>query len=58
MSITTTIAHTAETAKGSVKRIAGRLAGSRGPRTEGRADQAKDDIRQAAAKTKDAPGGA
>jgi uncharacterized protein YjbJ (UPF0337 family) len=56
MSITSTIAHTAETAKGAAKRTIGRLTGSRRLRTEGRADQAKGDIKQAGAKIKDATG--
>jgi uncharacterized protein YjbJ (UPF0337 family) len=53
MSITSKIAHTAETAKGGAKRMFGRLTGSR---REGRADQAKGDIKQAGAKIKDASG--
>ncbi|TVZ03875.1 CsbD family protein [Trebonia kvetii] len=56
MSITSKIAHTAETAKGGAKRMFGRLTGSRRLRTEGRADQAKGDIKQAGAKIKDASG--
>jgi uncharacterized protein YjbJ (UPF0337 family) len=56
MSITRTIAHTAETVKGGAKRMFGRLAGSRRLRTEGRADQVKGDIKQAGAKIEDASG--
>jgi uncharacterized protein YjbJ (UPF0337 family) len=56
MSITSKIAHTAETAKGGAKRMFGRLTGSRRLRTEGRADQANGDIKQAGAKIKDASG--
>jgi uncharacterized protein YjbJ (UPF0337 family) len=50
------IAHKAETVKGSAKRMAGRLTGSRRLRAEGRADQAEGNIKQAGAKTKDALG--
>jgi len=56
MSISTEIAHKAEAVKGSVKRMAGRITGSRRLRAEGRADQAKGDIKQAGAKIKDASG--
>jgi len=56
MSISTKIAHTAEAVKGSAKRMAGRLTGSRRLRAEGRADQAKGDVKQAGAKIKDASG--
>jgi uncharacterized protein YjbJ (UPF0337 family) len=56
MSIAEKIAHTAETFKGSVKKMADRVTGSRRLRTEGRADQAKGDIKQAGAKVKDASG--
>jgi uncharacterized protein YjbJ (UPF0337 family) len=56
MSIGKKIAHQAEVAKGSVKRMLGRLTGSRHLRAEGRADQAKGDIKQAGAKVKDATG--
>ena len=56
MSIATKIAHTAEAVKGSAKRMAGRLTGSRRLRTEGRADQAKGNIEQAGAKIEDASG--
>lgn len=54
MSISTKIAHKAEAVKGGVKRMAGRITGSRRLRAEGRADQAKGDIKQAGAKIKDA----
>jgi uncharacterized protein YjbJ (UPF0337 family) len=56
MSISTKIAHMAEAVKGGVKRMAGRITGSRRLRAEGRADQAKGDIKQAGAKIKDASG--
>lgn len=56
MSITRTIAHRAETLKGGAKRIIGRLAGSWRLRTEGRAGQAKGNIKQAGAKIEDASG--
>jgi uncharacterized protein YjbJ (UPF0337 family) len=56
MSIGKKIAHQAEVAKGSVKRLLGRLTGSRHLRAEGRADQAKGDIKQAGTKVKDASG--
>jgi uncharacterized protein YjbJ (UPF0337 family) len=56
MSIATNIADKAEAVKGSAKRMAGRLTGSRRLRAEGRADQAKGDVKQAGAKINDAPG--
>ena len=56
MSISTKIAHRAEAVKGSAKRMAGRLTGSRRLRAEGRAGQAKGDVKQAGAKIKDASG--
>ena len=56
MSIAEKIAHTAETFTGSVKKMAGRVTGSRRLRAEGRGDQAKGDIKQAGAKIKDASG--
>jgi uncharacterized protein YjbJ (UPF0337 family) len=56
MSIAEKISHTAETVKGSVKKMVGRATGSRRLRTEGRVDQAKGDIKQAGAKVKDASG--
>jgi uncharacterized protein YjbJ (UPF0337 family) len=56
MSISAKIAHKAEVVKGSVKRMVGRITGSRRLRAEGRADQAKGDIEQAGAKIKDASG--
>ena len=56
MSIAEKIAHTAETFKGSVKKMAGRVTGSRRLRAEGRGDQAKGGIKQAGAKIKDASG--
>jgi uncharacterized protein YjbJ (UPF0337 family) len=56
MSIAKKIAHTAEAVKGSAKKMAGRVTGSRRLRAEGRVDQAKGDIKQAGAKIKDASG--
>ena len=56
MSIAEKIAHTAETFKGSVKKMAGRVTGSRRLRAEGRVDEATGDIKQAEAKIKDASG--
>jgi uncharacterized protein YjbJ (UPF0337 family) len=56
MSIAEKISHTAEAIKGSVKEMIGRVTGSRRLRTEGRADRAKGDIKQAGAKVKDASG--
>jgi uncharacterized protein YjbJ (UPF0337 family) len=56
MSIAEKIAQTAETFKGSVKKLAGRATGSRRLRAEGRVDQAKGDVEQAGAKIKDASG--
>jgi len=48
------IAHKAEAVKGGAKKRAGRLTGNRRLRAEGRTDQAKGNIKQAGAKTKDA----
>ena len=56
MSIAKTIAHKAEAVKGSAKRMAGRVTGSRRLRTEGRIDRAKGALKQAGAKVKDASG--
>jgi uncharacterized protein YjbJ (UPF0337 family) len=56
MSTSKKIAHKAEAVKGSAKRMAGRLTGSRRLQAEGRGDQAKGDIKQAGAKIKDASG--
>jgi uncharacterized protein YjbJ (UPF0337 family) len=56
MSISKKIAHKAEAVKGGAKRMADRLTGSRRLRAEGRADQAKGNIKQAGAKIKDAAG--
>jgi len=52
----TKIAHQAEVVKGGAKRMLGRLIGSRRLRAEGRADEAKGDIKQAGEKIKDATG--
>jgi uncharacterized protein YjbJ (UPF0337 family) len=54
MSISKKIAHKAEAVKGGAKRMIGRITGSRRLRTEGRADQAKGNLKQAGAKIKDA----
>jgi uncharacterized protein YjbJ (UPF0337 family) len=54
ISIARKIAHKAEAVKGTVKKTAGRLTGSRRLRAEGRADQAKGNLKQAGAKVKDA----
>jgi uncharacterized protein YjbJ (UPF0337 family) len=56
MSIGRKIAHKAEAVKGSAKRMAGRVTGNRRLRAEGRADQAKGNLKQAGAKIKDASG--
>ena len=56
MSIAEKISHTAEAIKGSVKKMVGRVTGSRRLRTEGRVDRAKGDLKQAGAKIKDAFG--
>ena len=54
MSFLKKIAHKAEAVKGGAKKRAGRLTGNRRLRAEGRTDQAKGNIKQAGAKTKDA----
>jgi uncharacterized protein YjbJ (UPF0337 family) len=54
MSIFKKIAHKAEALKGGAKKRAGRITGSRRLRAEGRTDQAKGNLKQAGAKTKDA----
>ena len=54
MSIARKIAHKAEAVKGGAKKTAGRATGSRRLRAEGRADQAKGNLKQAGAKVKDA----
>jgi uncharacterized protein YjbJ (UPF0337 family) len=54
MSIGRKFAHKAEAVKGSVKRTAGRLTGSRRLRAEGRGDRFKGKMKQAGAKVKDA----
>jgi uncharacterized protein YjbJ (UPF0337 family) len=46
-------AHKAEAAKGGMKKTAGRLTRSRRLKAEGRADQAKGNLKQAGAKIKD-----
>jgi uncharacterized protein YjbJ (UPF0337 family) len=54
MSIGKKFAHKAEAVKGSIKKTAGRLTGSRRLRAEGRADRFKGNLKQASAKVKDA----
>ena len=54
MSISKKFAHMAEAVKGSVKRAAGRLTGSRRLRAEGRGDRSKGNMKQAGAKVKEA----
>ena len=54
MSISRKIAHKAQAVKGAFKKRAGRLTGSRRLRAQGRADQAKGNLKQAGAKVKDA----
>jgi uncharacterized protein YjbJ (UPF0337 family) len=54
MSISKKLAHKAEAAKGSFKKTAGRLTGTRRLRAEGRGDQVKGNMKQAGAKVKDA----
>jgi uncharacterized protein YjbJ (UPF0337 family) len=53
MSIGKKFAHKAEAIKGSVKRTAGRLTGSRRLRARGRRDRFKGNMKQAGAKVKD-----
>jgi uncharacterized protein YjbJ (UPF0337 family) len=54
MSIAKKIAHKAEAMKGAVKKSVGRATGSRRLRSQGHRDQAKGNLKQAGAKTKDA----
>ena len=54
MSIGKKIAHKAEAAKGTTKKIFGRATGNTRLRTEGRVDQIKGNTKQAGAKLKDA----
>jgi len=54
MSIGKKFAHQAEAVKGSLKRTAGRLTGSRRLRAEGRSHRFKGNMKQAGAKAKDA----
>jgi uncharacterized protein YjbJ (UPF0337 family) len=54
MSIGKKFAHQAEAVKGSLKRTAGRLTGSRRLRARGRGDRFKGNMGQAGAKVKDA----
>jgi uncharacterized protein YjbJ (UPF0337 family) len=54
MSIAKKFAHKAQAVKGSVKKTAGRLTGSRRLRAQGRADRFKGNMKQAGAKVKDA----
>ena len=48
------IKHKAETAKGRAKKVTGRVTGNRRLKAEGRADQAKGNIKQAGDKIKNA----
>jgi uncharacterized protein YjbJ (UPF0337 family) len=54
MSIGKKFAHKTEAVKGSLKRTAGRLTGSRRLRAQGRRDRFKGNMKQAGAKVKDA----
>jgi uncharacterized protein YjbJ (UPF0337 family) len=54
VSIAKKFAHKAEAVKGSLKRTAGRLTGSRRLRAKGRRDRFKGNMKQAGAKVKDA----
>ena len=54
MSIGKKITYKAEAVKGSAKKAAGRVTGSRRQRAEGRGDQVRGNIKQAGAKIKDA----
>jgi uncharacterized protein YjbJ (UPF0337 family) len=54
MSIGKKIAHKAEAAKGSTKKVIGRATGNTRLRIEGRVDQIKGNTKQAGAKLKDA----
>jgi uncharacterized protein YjbJ (UPF0337 family) len=54
MSTAKKLAHRTESIKGSLKKMAGRLTGSRRMRAEGRGDQVKGNMKQAGANVKDA----
>lgn len=54
MSISKKIAHKAEAMKGGAKKSSGRATGSRRLQAEGRGDQVKGNIKQAATKIRDA----
>jgi uncharacterized protein YjbJ (UPF0337 family) len=54
MSILKKIRHKAQTAKGKAKKDTGRVTGNRRLKTEGRADQATGEVKQAGDKVKDA----
>jgi uncharacterized protein YjbJ (UPF0337 family) len=54
MTIGKKIAHKAEAAKGTAKKLFGRATGNTRLRVEGRVDQAKGNTKQAGAKMKDA----
>lgn len=54
MSISKKIAHSAEATKGRVKKVFGRATRNRTLEVEGRADQAKGNLKQSGAKIKDA----
>jgi uncharacterized protein YjbJ (UPF0337 family) len=54
VSILKKIRHQAQTTKGKAKKGTGRITGNRRLKAEGRADQAKGNVKQAADKVKDA----
>jgi uncharacterized protein YjbJ (UPF0337 family) len=54
MSAEDKIKNTAETAKGKVKKAAGKATGNKSLEAEGRADQTKGDLKNAGEKVKDA----
>lgn len=54
MSISKKFAHSAEATKGRVKKVIGRATGNQRLEAEGRADQAKGNLKLAAAKVRDA----
>jgi len=56
VSILKKIRHKAQATKGTAKKGAGRVSGNRRLKAEGRADQAKGNVKQAADKVKDAFG--
>ncbi|WP_410873055.1 CsbD family protein [Nocardia sp. A7] len=54
MSISKKLAYSAEATKGKVKKVIGRAVGNQRLEAEGRADQARGNLKLAAAKVKDA----